>query len=143
MRKKTIHHYGALFIFYLIYSGLFVGLSLIFDQPESNADFIIIYRFFVLFMIQVGIYLISFIYGLYFQKKNRLTWLNILMSAMFVFIIQVIVYWPLWKPDLLHYDLDTQYLLRQSGLQALCFFVGCASIRLKAYFKLVKQKNNQ
>lgn len=143
MRKKIIPYYWALLIFYVTYNVLFIGLSLIiYDHPNSEDDFIFVLWVILYIMIVAGIYIISFVYGLYFQNKYRLSWLQIVLLSMAVFAIEIVAFWPLWKPNPLQFDLDTQHLLWQAGLQSLCFFAGCTFINFRISFKRAKQKKN-
>ncbi|SDM33979.1 hypothetical protein SAMN05428961_11462 [Paenibacillus sp. OK060] len=139
MNKKRKSYYVEFIIFNLLFFGLLVGMLLTFNNP-SDVDYIILIQFFALLLFGGGFYLISFLYGLYFQNKFSLNCLNIWILSVLHFLSVCFIFVPYWKPTLNLSDLDTRYLLFQSGFQAVSFLAGCFLHKFIVYLK--QQKSN-
>ena len=135
MKKISMTYYKKFLIFYIVYLGLFIGMSFLFDRPESKAVFIVIFRFFGLFMVVIGIYAVSFIYGIFFQFKNRLEFSKILLLSGLLFLIGILAFSPWWLSVYSRgYKYALYYLLEQASLQAFSFFAGSLIVKFVVDF---------
>lgn len=111
-------------LFYLAIHVPWVVLAVIFVKNDHNAAFAVYIQFFALFMFAIGQYVFSFFLGLYFQIKYRMLIFQIILATIVAFGINLVIFWPLWKPNIFSFDLDAKYLFTQTFYQSLCFFVG-------------------
>ncbi len=140
MKKISIPYYMKFLLFNLVFNGLFIGMLFAFDKPNSEDVHIVLFRFFGLFMFAAGFYIVSFIYGMYFQYQYKLSGLEIELLTVLLFFVEVVSFFPLWQPDLFKFDLKTQYLLSQAAFQTASFLAGSFLIKFIIYLKQVKKK---
>ncbi len=125
MKLIKNRHYAAPFFFFFIYLGLLNAYLVVVDHPQSEAAFIVISRFVLLAFFMAGIYIVAFIYGLYYEMKYKLTFSQLALSTGIVFLLLLVGFWPIWKPNLSTDDLNLKYFLMQVILQGFCFLIGC------------------
>lgn len=116
-------------LFYLAIHVPWVVLAAIFVKNDHNSAFAVFIQFFGLFMFAIGQYVFSFFLGVYFQIKYRMLIIQILLATIVAFGTNLVVFWPLWRPDIFSFDLDAKYLFSQVFYQSLCFFVGCSFVK--------------
>jgi hypothetical protein len=130
MNQKSIAYCKKFLIFYIVDLGIYIGIIFLSCSVPENA-LKVIFGFVWLFMLMIGLYAVSFIYGIFFQVKNRLEFSKILLLSGLLFLIGILVLSPVW---LIFYSGGNNYglthLLEQASFQALCFFAGSLIAKL-------------
>jgi hypothetical protein len=111
--------------FFLTYLALFVmGYYTISD----SSTFGILSWFFYVVMLQYGIYVVAFIYGLIFQYRNAFNLVTLIFFTVFLFILGFIAF-SFWFPSFpFMYDYASYHIKSTLSLaipQSLSFLAGC------------------
>jgi heme/copper-type cytochrome/quinol oxidase subunit 4 len=130
-------YYWKFLRFYLIYLGIFIGfVYTIGSKQETTYETIV--AFFYLIMLQIGLYLVSFIYGLKFQLRNRINMLNLLVITGILFVLGAVAF-SVWYPPFPYFYNYHSTNLKNMTILALCqslsFLAGCLLISGIHYLK--------
>jgi heme/copper-type cytochrome/quinol oxidase subunit 4 len=130
-------YYWKFLRFYLIYLGFFISLVYTLGSKHENT-YEAIGTFFYLFMLQFGLHLVSFIYGLNFQLRNRINMLNLFVMTGILFVLGAVAF-SVWYPPLhFLYNYHSTNLKNLTNLaigQALSFLSGSLLISGIHYLK--------